>query len=221
MDRPPRFASLLRGVNRGFPFRKRARQIKRPVRKRVFERQLHLRFVKTRLRPVPIPGGCAAKQCLCHRLSQFASNAVELPRHSRFMLAPCASDLRQGELVHVIARQEHAFARRQAGDGSRERSIEPGDIPLAVRIGLLGIRALRQRMRAPLVFPEFRRGASRELVGCLTFFGFKGNQDRKSTRLNSSHVEISYAVFCLKKKKKKAGRGGVVREYEDEGWVER
>src|SRR5690349_24604217 len=28
-------------------------------------------------------------------------------------------------------------------------------------------------------------------------------QDRKSTRLNSSHVEISYAVFCLKKKKNK------------------
>src|SRR5690625_5497876 len=29
------------------------------------------------------------------------------------------------------------------------------------------------------------------------------NTDRKSTRLNSSHVAISYAVFCLKKKKKK------------------
>src|SRR5439155_2045837 len=28
------------------------------------------------------------------------------------------------------------------------------------------------------------------------------NEDRKSTRLNSSHVAISYAVFCLKKKKK-------------------
>src|SRR3989442_8858735 len=28
--------------------------------------------------------------------------------------------------------------------------------------------------------------------------------DRKSTRLNSSHVRISYAVFCLKKKKKKS-----------------
>src|SRR5690625_6303965 len=28
------------------------------------------------------------------------------------------------------------------------------------------------------------------------------HQDRKSTRLNSSHVAISYAVFCLKKKKK-------------------
>src|SRR2546430_5335535 len=30
-----------------------------------------------------------------------------------------------------------------------------------------------------------------------------GRRDRKSTRLNSSHSQISYAVFCLKKKKKK------------------
>src|SRR5438874_9746073 len=32
--------------------------------------------------------------------------------------------------------------------------------------------------------------------------GDDARRDRKSTRLNSSHVEISYAVFCLKKKKK-------------------
>src|SRR5690242_21596608 len=31
----------------------------------------------------------------------------------------------------------------------------------------------------------------------------EGERDRKSTRLNSSHMSISYAVFCLKKKKKK------------------
>src|SRR5437667_3741214 len=31
----------------------------------------------------------------------------------------------------------------------------------------------------------------------------KIGKDRKSTRLNSSHITISYAVFCLKKKKKK------------------
>src|SRR5438067_3495945 len=31
--------------------------------------------------------------------------------------------------------------------------------------------------------------------------GRQGGQDRKSTRLNPSHVSISYAVFCLKKKK--------------------
>src|SRR5947209_12387754 len=32
------------------------------------------------------------------------------------------------------------------------------------------------------------------------------NQDRKSTRLNSSHANISYAVFCLKKKKKNSAQ---------------
>src|SRR5437773_9352396 len=32
------------------------------------------------------------------------------------------------------------------------------------------------------------------------------NPDRKSTRLNSSHITISYAVFCLKKKKKNINR---------------
>src|SRR5690349_22835308 len=34
--------------------------------------------------------------------------------------------------------------------------------------------------------------------------------DRKSTRLNSSHVEISYAVFCLKKKKKQNNTNHIV-----------
>src|SRR5256886_13250022 len=34
-----------------------------------------------------------------------------------------------------------------------------------------------------------------------TFFIRRALQDRKSTRLNSSHSQISYAVFCLKKKK--------------------
>src|SRR5699024_11900982 len=33
--------------------------------------------------------------------------------------------------------------------------------------------------------------------------GMNGSQDRKSTRLNSNHVSISYAVFCLKKKNKR------------------
>src|SRR3712207_7382515 len=34
--------------------------------------------------------------------------------------------------------------------------------------------------------------------------GRRGARDRKSTRLNSSHANISYAVFCLKKKKNKS-----------------
>src|SRR5438874_4501808 len=47
----------------------------------------------------------------------------------------------------------------------------------------------------PNLFPLFL-GRKDWLLGA-------GEKDRKSTRLNSSHVEISYAVFCLKKKKNK------------------
>src|SRR5690242_21201219 len=43
-----------------------------------------------------------------------------------------------------------------------------------------------------------RRGAAGGRVLCA-----RPRRDRKSTRLNSSHMSISYAVFCLKKKKKK------------------
>src|SRR2546427_4452019 len=44
-----------------------------------------------------------------------------------------------------------------------------------------------------LELPKFHFECSREAT----------SEDRKSTRLNSSHSQISYAVFCLKKKKKK------------------
>src|SRR5437870_11175138 len=40
------------------------------------------------------------------------------------------------------------------------------------------------------------------------------HRDRKSTRLNSSHVAISYAVFCLKKKKKKKKKEQTKKEKE-------
>src|SRR5437867_10513477 len=51
----------------------------------------------------------------------------------------------------------------------------------------LGEHALEQRR--PAAAPHFQEGSA-------------GRPDRKSTRLNSSHRTISYAVFCLKKKKK-------------------
>src|SRR5258707_4381344 len=50
------------------------------------------------------------------------------------------------------------------------------------------------------VEPGFLRG--RPLIA---FVARQDTRDRKSTRLNSSHANISYAVFCLKKKKQEAG----------------
>src|SRR5262245_64555019 len=52
---------------------------------------------------------------------------------------------------------------------------------------------------------EHRRGEIADAMKALgvTDHRWLGGADRKSTRLNSSHLGISYAVFCLKKKKKK------------------
>src|SRR3712207_6964375 len=62
---------------------------------------------------------------------------------------------------------------------------------------------------------SFGEPVSNTSAGMLTIAGFAGElyvvghtdddgvPDRKSTRLNSSHANISYAVFCLKKKKQK------------------
>src|SRR5204862_8237665 len=44
--------------------------------------------------------------------------------------------------------------------------------------------------------------ATERLSAIVDALGGTIERDRKSTRLNSSHVEISYAVFCLKKKKR-------------------
>src|SRR3712207_7914397 len=57
-----------------------------------------------------------------------------------------------------------------------------------------------------------RHAGGAEVAGCIVHSDrgsqfrsrkFAHNLDRKSTRLNSSHANISYAVFCLKKKNKK------------------
>src|SRR3712207_6947290 len=81
----------------------------------------------------------------------------------------------------------HAVLERQLGGIVRRRAEKPFEIGGAYRHrrargGAAGLRPLtRQLSRHP-------RDPSFEL------------RDRKSTRLNSSHANISYAVFCLKKK---------------------
>src|SRR5262245_64989648 len=52
----------------------------------------------------------------------------------------------------------------------------------------------------------YNEGPTRRLIGPGFFVAVPTSQDRKSTRLNSSHLGISYAVFCLKKKKKKKNK---------------
>src|SRR3712207_6915670 len=74
------------------------------------------------------------------------------------------------------------------------RSVQPGDA--------LGDRVLDLQPRVGLEEPEARMVPGQELHGARAdVVDRPGGQDRKSTRLNSSHANISYAVFCLKKKR--------------------
>src|SRR5256885_12152094 len=75
-------------------------------------------------------------------------------------------------------------ARRRAGDRSTRRG---GSCERRQRRGLRGREADDRRRSRRLRPPGHPRRC----------------QDRKSTRLNSSHLVISYAVFCLKKKRKR------------------
>src|SRR6266511_5109243 len=78
--------------------------------------------------------------------------------------------------------------RGSAGGGEQERLFNPvGDF--------FGLPADRDRQRHVL-----SHGTLDERTAVLWFAEHLEAADRKSTRLNSSHVKISYAVFCLKKK---------------------
>src|SRR2546422_5430943 len=70
-------------------------------------------------------------------------------------------------------------------------SQEPQSPPIRVKVDVVGVGVSVTDAQG-----HFASGLSRE-----NFRVFDNGADRKSTRLNSSHGYISYAVFCLKKKK--------------------
>src|SRR5699024_11704224 len=76
---------------------------------------------------------------------------------------------------------------RPAQSGRRRDGVLTREPAIGVAGALLGIIMF-------VLSPRLMLGDKRRSFGC--------RRDRKSTRLNSSHVSISYAVFCLKKKKK-------------------
>src|SRR5260221_14144849 len=64
----------------------------------------------------------------------------------------------------------------------------------------------KQRIRAAGVKVGIGANGKAEIIGDVDEVAFAHTIDRKSTRLNSSHTVISYAVFCLKKKKDSSHR---------------
>src|SRR2546427_2142824 len=93
--------------------------------------------------------------------------------------------------------------------------LEPNLVALGLVVGLdyhdatLDVHELLQRMKLHPMFRRVLEGGEMVEWGAKTIpeGGYysvparRSGEDRKSTRLNSSHSQISYAVFCLKKKK--------------------
>src|SRR5699024_12739421 len=93
----------------------------------------------------------------------------------------------------------HSFPTRRSSDLTEYPVGVFGVLPFIIAAGRAGLQAqfhhhiFKKRLegsRLPLLGDGHRHGAAQPV----------GKGDRKSTRLNSSHVSISYAVFCLKKK---------------------
>src|SRR5699024_12196959 len=98
--------------------------------------------------------------------------------------------LEQFEVEHLLAllvRQQPRGLEVEQGGRDKEELRDLGEVRLVLEFGGVGDELIGDLGQCDLgdVEPSLRDQA-----------------DRKSTRLNSSHVSISYAVFCLKKKKR-------------------
>src|SRR5206468_9752666 len=93
-----------------------------------------------------------------------------------------------------------SFPTRRSSDlGDRMLDLNPGvdlhEVEIAVRVE-------DELDRAGAGVAGRQRPRHGRLAHLLALGGGEMDRDRKSTRLNSSHDQISYAVFCLKKKKR-------------------
>src|SRR5690554_7998938 len=83
--------------------------------------------------------------------------------------------------------------------------------PVDVDFGTL-ISSVNTEIESKILADRFQKavyfGGPVRLEQLWVLYTRSGEVDRKSTRLNSSHVRISYAVFCLKKKSCRAGAAG-------------
>src|SRR6267378_5065548 len=94
----------------------------------------------------------------------------------------------------------HERQDRGASRGAQARGLSQSQFA-RIRHAVVAVRdhavlRIRHRRHAAAPAQPHQSGAAEQLY-----------RDRKSTRLNSSHVEISYAVFCLKKKKQTKDKG--------------
>src|SRR5207302_3096260 len=110
-------------------------------------------------------------------------------------LTPILSSTSPVSLSHHPPPPElYTFPTRRSSDLEATQNIKVLDAAMDELGRITGQRPAMRRSRKSIAAFRLRQGMP--IAATVTL------RDRKSTRLNSSHVKISYAVFCLKKKKK-------------------
>src|SRR3989449_6009382 len=110
------------------------------------------------------------------------------------------------QLTALGAEPRRLVAKLAGGASMFAQLMTPGSVQMGER-NVAAARDVLRRIGIPVMREAVGGGAGRSV----RFYVADGRvEDRKSTRLNSSHGYISYAVFCLKKKKehREAQRGG-------------
>src|SRR5437660_8887503 len=89
------------------------------------------------------------------------------------------------------------------GAGCGYNTIQTYDEQVNAAASQIKVQLQRRADLIPNLVETVKGYAKQEQTVFIEVAQARAKLDRKSTRLNSSHVAISYAVFCLKKKKKK------------------
>src|SRR5439155_27032267 len=101
---------------------------------------------------------------------------------------------------HLHHQDLHSFPTRRSSDLNGKSAEDSQECRTRVHIGEQHFRRRAARVHLPAIcWRSFTMLPTARVMKLLT--DEAETLDRKSTRLNSSHVAISYAVFCLKKKK--------------------
>src|SRR5690625_1873187 len=148
-------------------------------------------------------------RALWQAVKQFA---LPLTAYKGAALAIAATLARRGEVPEFGANNIHVVAEGKAKMPARYTVRVVGGTDAEQAAVLDTLRDLFEPVTSPRFVLEvgvgeldWKRPLSLIAVRVLGRFGYRNahsDEDRKSTRLNSSHVAISYAVFCLKKKNK-------------------
>src|SRR5256885_10100799 len=153
------------------------------------------------------PSGCGKTTTLrmVAGLEEISSGEIQIDEQRINELAPMDRDIAM--VFQNYALYPHMSVYDNMAFGLRMRKFETEEIERRVNQAaeILGIQGLLARRPRQLSGGQRQRVAlGRAIVRNPRVFLFDeplSNLDRKSTRLNSSHLVISYAVFCLKKKK--------------------